>query len=308
MRYTAAVITVSDRGARGERADTSGPAVASILEREGWDVIHQAVVPDEEDKIREVLLYAADGLRAALILTTGGTGFSGRDVTPEATLSVIQRETRGIPELMRAESMKITPRGCLSRGVAGIRGTSLIINLPGSEKAARENLNAVIGPVRHGVEMMCSNGSADCGARTALIRAVCVSERRGEQKHPVERIELIPDHGIRGDAHAGKWHRQVSLLGMESVNKLRERISFPLLPGAFAENILTEGICLYQLPVGAKLKIGTALCEVTQIGKECHGDCAVRKAAGDCVMPREGIFVKVLQPGFARAGDSVMVL
>ena len=143
---------------------------------------------------------------------------------------------------------------------------------------------------------------------TAVIRAVCISEKKGEQKHPVDEIRLVPDWGIPGDAHAGNWHRQVSLLGAESVAKVQQYISFQLLPGAFAENILTEGICLYTLPVGTKLQIGTAICEVTQIGKECHSHCAIRKAAGDCVMPREGIFVKVLEEGCAKAGDTVAVL
>ena len=119
---------------------------------------------------------------------------------------------------------------------------------------------------------------------------------------------MLPDHGIEGDAHAGNWHRQISLLGAESVAKVQKHISFELLPGAFAENILTEGIVLYKLPVGTKLKIGSAICEVTQIGKECHSHCAIRKAAGDCVMPREGIFVKVLEAGTAKVGDTVRVL
>ena len=143
---------------------------------------------------------------------------------------------------------------------------------------------------------------------TAVIRAVCISEKKGEQKHPVDEIRLVPDWGIPGDAHAGNWHRQVSLLGAESGAKVQQYISFQLLPGAFAENILTEGICLYTLPVGTKLQIGTAICEVTQIGKECHSQCAIRKAAGDCVMPREGIFVKVVEEGCAKAGDTVAVL
>ena len=144
--------------------------------------------------------------------------------------------------------------------------------------------------------------------QSAVIRAVCVSEKKGQQKHPVEVVRLRPEHGIEGDAHAGNWHRQVSLLGKESVDKLQEKIRIPLFPGAFAENILCEGLTLYQLPVGTKLRVGTALCEVTQIGKECHADCAIRQQAGDCVMPREGIFVMVLEEGEARPGDMVTVL
>lgn len=142
----------------------------------------------------------------------------------------------------------------------------------------------------------------------AKILAVCISEVRGIQKHPIPEAELRVDHGIVGDAHAGNWHRQVSLLSKESVNKLQEKISLPLHDGDFAENILVEGMLVYQLPVGTKLRIGTALCEVTQIGKECHQDCAIRKAAGDCVMPREGIFVKVLENGRVRPGDEVTVV
>ena len=143
---------------------------------------------------------------------------------------------------------------------------------------------------------------------SAVIKAVCISEKKGEQKHPVDSIRLLPHHGIVGDAHAGDWHRQVSLLGAESVARLQEKIVFPLLPGAFAENILCEGLCLYQLPVGTRLRIGSALCEVTQIGKECHADCAIRRQAGDCVMPREGIFAVVLEEGQAHPGDLVEIV
>lgn len=142
---------------------------------------------------------------------------------------------------------------------------------------------------------------------TAVIRAVCISERKGEQKHPVDRIVLRPHHGIVGDAHAGNWHRQVSLLAKESVDRMQEKVSVPLRPGAFAENILCEGITLAELPIGTKLRIGSALCEVTQIGKECHADCAIRRQAGDCVMPREGIFAVVLEAGEAHIGDTVQV-
>ena len=145
-----------------------------------------------------------------------------------------------------------------------------------------------------------------CG-KEALIHAVCISERKGEQKHPVEAVQLVPDHGILGDAHAGKWHRQVSLLAKESVDRMQEHVSVKLFPGVFAENILCEGIELEALAVGTRLRIGSALCEVTQIGKECHADCAIRRQAGDCVMPREGVFAAVLEGGSAKAGDAVIV-
>ena len=145
-------------------------------------------------------------------------------------------------------------------------------------------------------------------SNTACILAVCISEKKGEQKHPVEKIDLVPHIGIPGDAHAGDWHRMVSVLSAESVRRLQEKIAFPLLPGAFAENVLVEGIEVSRLPVGTKLRIGSAVCEVTQIGKECHADCAIRRQAGDCVMPREGIFVRVLEEGSAREGDLVEVL
>lgn len=160
--YRAAVITVSDKGARGERTDTSGPAVRRMLEEAGYAVVHTAIIPDDRKRIREELIRCADILDLRLIITTGGTGFSQRDVTPEASLDVIERPAPGLPEAMRAESMRITPHGCLSRGTAGLRGKSLIINLPGSRKAAVENLSVVLKPVRHGIEMLLSEGSSDC--------------------------------------------------------------------------------------------------------------------------------------------------
>ena len=166
MSYTAAVITISDKGSRGERADTSGPALCAIAEQYGLEIAYRAIVPDEAEDIRRELVTCADEKGIALILTTGGTGFSPRDITPEATKTVIERETPGIPEAMRAASMRITPRGCLSRGAAGIRGRSLIINLPGSEKAAKENLLAVMDALLHGLDMLASSGSADCAQET----------------------------------------------------------------------------------------------------------------------------------------------
>ena len=308
INWTAAVITVSDKGFIGEREDTSGPALCEMLRQDGWEIIRTTIVPDEKEQISRELIHCADELHAALVLTTGGTGFSPRDVTPEATQAVVDRLAPGIPEAMRAESMKITPHACLSREIAGLRGTTLIINLPGGRKASTENFSAVKKPVRHGVEMLQSAGSADCAPKAARILAVCISERKGIQKHPVDAIEMKLDHGIVGDAHAGNWHRQISLLGIESVRKVQAHIDFELKAGDFAENILTEGLILFELPVGTKLRIGTALCEVTQIGKECHFNCAIREKAGDCVMPREGIFAKVLEEGSAKAGDWVTVV
>ena len=165
MSYTAAVITVSDKGYRGEREDTSGPNLVKILTEKGFAVTYTAIVPDEADRIKAELCKCADEKKIALVLTTGGTGFSPRDITPEATMEVVERPTPGIPEAMRAESMKITPRGCLSRSAAGIRKRSLIVNLPGSKKASAENLLAVIDPIGHGLEMLQGQGSADCGGK-----------------------------------------------------------------------------------------------------------------------------------------------
>ena len=165
MAYTAAVITISDKGARGERVDTSGPNLVELLMARDYDVVYTSIIPDEMEQIRAELCRCADERKIALVLTTGGTGFSPRDITPEATMAVVERPTPGIPEAMRAESMKITPRGCLSRSAAGIRKRSLIVNLPGSKKASAENLLAVIDPIGHGLEMLQGQGSADCGGK-----------------------------------------------------------------------------------------------------------------------------------------------
>ena len=133
------------------------------MKEDGYEVVYTSIIPDDLEVITAELRKCADELKAALVLTTGGSGFSPRDNTPEATKAVIEKEVPGIPELMRAESCKITDRGCLSRSVAGIRGGTLIINLPGSLKAARENFDAVRSPLLHGMDMLASAGSADCG-------------------------------------------------------------------------------------------------------------------------------------------------
>ena len=141
----------------------------------------------------------------------------------------------------------------------------------------------------------------------ANVVSVNISERKGEQKHPVPEIQLKFRHGIVGDAHAGDWHRQISLLAEESVDKLRPLLP-TLEPGVFAENINTRGIDLKNLPVGTHLRIGETEVEVTQIGKECHSDCAIKQAVGRCVMPTEGIFAVVVREGVVRPGDEIEIL
>lgn len=140
------------------------------------------------------------------------------------------------------------------------------------------------------------------------ILAVCISTERGIQKKPIAEIECVKRHGIRGDAHGEDWHRQISLLADESAERMRST-GLAIGPGDFAENVLTRGIELKTLPVGTHLRVGAdVLLEVTQIGKECHQHCAIYQAAGDCVMPREGIFAIVLEEGCIKAGDSVDVV
>lgn len=161
--FHAAVVTVSDRSFSGQRPDSAGPLVTELLQEAGYQVVKTAVVPDERPQIEQILREIADAGSVQLLLTTGGTGFSPRDVTPEATLSVCDRLTPGIPEAMRYASMAITPRAMLSRAQAGIRGGTLIVNLPGSPRAARENLEAVLPALAHGLEML-SGRPADCAA------------------------------------------------------------------------------------------------------------------------------------------------
>ena len=137
------------------------------------------------------------------------------------------------------------------------------------------------------------------------VAAVCISARKGERKRPIPAITVEEGHGIIGDAHAGDWHRQVSLLASESIEKMRAK-GLAVKAGDFAENITTHGIELATLPVGTQLRIGRVLLEVTQIGKECHTRCAIYYQAGDCVMPKEGIFARVLRGGEIRPGDRIV--
>jgi len=135
-----------------------------------------------------------------------------------------------------------------------------------------------------------------------------ISEKKGVVKHPIPQGEFKENYGLVGDAHAGKWHRQVSLLGQESIDKMKVSGVEGLVSGVFAENITTEGIILYELPVGTKIRVGDTIQEVTQIGKECHNGCEIRKLVGDCVMPREGIFTRIIEGGVIKAGDVIEIL
>ena len=155
------IMTLSDRSARGEREDASGPALADLVRAQGWLVANQAILPDDESAIRAALISWADSGEFDIILTTGGTGFAQRDVTPEATRAVIQREAPGLAEAMRSDSLKKTAHAMLSRAVAGIRGRTLIINLPGSPKGAVENLQTVLPVLPHAVQLLSDDPTSE---------------------------------------------------------------------------------------------------------------------------------------------------
>ncbi|HHW07188.1 MAG TPA: molybdopterin adenylyltransferase [Clostridia bacterium] len=151
---TVGIITVSDKGSQGQREDKAGPAIKALVEEKGWQVTATTIIPDEQKVIEAKLIEYADELGVDVIFTTGGTGFSPRDVTPEATLAVIERQAPGIAEAMRWESLKITPMAMLSRAAAGIRGKTVIVNLPGSPKAVKECLAVILPALAHGVEIL----------------------------------------------------------------------------------------------------------------------------------------------------------
>jgi molybdenum cofactor synthesis domain-containing protein len=161
--FTAGIITISDKGSQGKREDLSGPAIVEMLAGADIEIKHTLIVPDEKDQIQEAIINFSDVEKLDLILTTGGTGVSPRDLTPDATLKVIDKEIPGMAEVMRYQSGKITPHAMISRAVAGIRGRSLIINLPGSPKGAKENLNVVLPALKHAIEKIKGDDS-ECGS------------------------------------------------------------------------------------------------------------------------------------------------
>lgn len=163
--YTVGVIVASDKGSRGEREDLSGRLIETIMEEKGYKIEKYIILPDEEAQLCQEMIYMSDELSLNLILTTGGTGFSKRDVTPEATLKVIEKQAPGISEAIRYNSLQITPKAMLSRGVSGIRGSTLIINLPGSPKAVKESLSFILEPLYHGLQILLGDTS-ECGEGT----------------------------------------------------------------------------------------------------------------------------------------------
>jgi molybdenum cofactor synthesis domain-containing protein len=163
MILRAGILTVSDRSAQGIRPDASGPRLAERLRQLGWEITHQSIVADELAQIQAALLDWADRENLDLILTTGGTGFSQRDITPEATLAILHRSAPGIAEAMRMAGLKITPHAMLSRAVAGIRGRTLVINLPGSPKGALENLEVILPVLPHAVQLLQQDPAAEEG-------------------------------------------------------------------------------------------------------------------------------------------------
>lgn len=162
--FSVSILTISDKGSTGEREDLSGEVIREIVEAKGYSVKIKEIIPDEEDKIYSRLLYMCDDLKVDLVLTTGGTGFSKRDVTPEATIKACEKMADGISEAIRQYSLQITKRAMLSRAVSGIRGETLIINLPGSPKAVRESLDYIIDSVDHGLEIL-TGKAHDCARK-----------------------------------------------------------------------------------------------------------------------------------------------
>ncbi len=314
----AAVLVMSDSVAAGRKEDKSGKAIAARLQQEGMELSEYRVVPDEPDQIAAQLVHYADEQGLDLVVTTGGTGFTPRDRTPEAMERVIEREAPGIAETVRAFGQARTPFSMLSRGRAGVRGRTLIVNLPGSYRGVLESLDALFPGLQHAFKMLAGHGHEEGdrkqeaaveeqGAVTGVIHAISISDAKGKPKSNVESATLIAEWGIEDDAHAGRWHRQISLLALESIATMRAK-GLDVGPGAFAENITTRGVPLDEAHVGDRVRIGGALLEVTQIGKVCHNRCAIYEQAGDCIMPKEGIFARVLEGAVIRPGDPVTLI
>ncbi len=306
-KWKTAIVTLSDKGYRGEREDLSAPAIRELLPDGEYEVAATVLLPDERELIERELVRLCDEEGMDLILTTGGTGFAPRDCTPEATLAVATRQAPGIAEAMRYGSLQVTPRAMLSRGVSVIRGRTLIINLPGSPKAVRENLGFVLPALSHGLGILTGRDFECAAPAKGEVLAVCISPEKGTQKKNVGEGNFIEEFGIEGDAHAGKWHRQVSLLSHDRIEEFRRR-GAKVEHGAFGENLVVAGYDFKSLPVGTRFACGDVVLEMTQIGKECHHGCTIFQQMGECIMPREGVFARVLHGGRIKVGDVLKLL
>ena len=274
-RYKVGIITLSDKGSQGLREDKSGPAIRQMLEADScrYQVVEELLLPDEPEQLKAALIRMSDEDGLDLILTTGGTGFSPRDWTPEATMEVATRNAPGIAEYMRAKSFEITPKAMLSRGVSVIRNATLIINLPGSPKAVRENLGFILPALDHGLDILLGR-DGECGSNAAGS-----THAAGGSKH----------QDAAGSTHAaGKPERplrEISFIDSETARWLREEVPEDgLCLKRFHADYELEGVCGWKTgdrveitgPAGEKLEF-----EVTITGKKCFPECSLLQRTGE---------------------------
>lgn len=266
--FKAAVITLSDKGAAGLREDKSGPIIKEMLEESGLcHVCEEVLIGDEAEELKAHLIRMSDRENYDLILTTGGTGMSPRDITPEATCQVADRMVPGIAEYMRYKSFEITPRAMLSRAVAVMRGQTLIINLPGSPKAVRENLSFIMPALEHGLEIM-TGRAAECGSDDSRVKG----KADGEHK-------------------AKKAKREVSFLDRNSRNRIDEGVDTrALCQRKFREDITLEGINVAELEPGDIIRYEGELFEISEVGKRCFDSCKLYQEEGPCFLARHCAF------------------
>jgi molybdenum cofactor synthesis domain-containing protein len=280
------------------------------LEEHGWTVVHTEIVADEFDSIATALITSTDTLGVRLCATAGGTGFSQRDITPEASKSVYDREAPGLPEQMRRRSMETGSTGILSRQTAGLRGKTLIINLPGSRSAAVECYMSVAHALRHAIEMLDSEGSS-CHAESAekpkpenaaKVTAVCVGNSPRGRKSEAKAIQLIKGSGALGDAYDEEV--PVFIFPLEEVNRLQDESPITLKPGIFSENILAAG--LPPLSEGSVLRIGDAKLEVIKTNGELPTESPAFGAFGEAPLAA-GVHARVIESGAVKAGDAIIL-
>ena len=286
-RYKVGIITLSDKGSQGLREDQSGPAIRQMLEADScrYQVVEELLLPDEPEQLKAALIRMSDKNGLDLILTTGGTGFSPRDRTPEATMEVATRNAPGIAEYMRAKSFEITPKAMLSRGVSVIRNATLIINLPGSPKAVCENLGFILPALDHGLDILLGR-DGECGSEAAGSAHAAGSTHAAESAHAAGGSK---HQDAAGSAHAaGKPERplrEISFIDSETARWLREEAPEDgLCLKRFHADYELEGVCGWKTgdrveitgPDGDKLQF-----EVTITGKKCFPECSLLQRTGE---------------------------